>query len=242
MAMSIEKSKIFPFPLPKRKVKPTIFPRTNPLTVPAHAKQTFSSFEEAQEILKKDEKNGKIISKRNKKKDRIEEILSCEEFETREEAERAKQELEVETDFSKVLVKIVNRKMVVENKKRVKVLFLSEWERDNYIYYLKDEGFEIIEMDSKEEPKIEVFSFISIYSNYDDAYKTLELLQKYYKREGKIVFLDDGRYEVFISGIKEGKDKLYVLEVLVSKLNEKEIYELEIKNCIKGYDYEIEYS
>lgn len=56
MSIVEEKNKILPFPLPKRKVKRTIFPKPNPLTVPAHSKQTFSTFIEASGILKKEER------------------------------------------------------------------------------------------------------------------------------------------------------------------------------------------
>jgi len=239
LTKKIENDKIWPFPRIKRGVGPTIFPRRKLL--PANSSIVYSSYEEAKKVLDKQEIKGKIIKFRNTSKDLYEEILDDKYYETEEEANLVKEQLEMDEEDFQVIASVQDVCFSEKKMRSVKMFFISERERNVYIKMLEKKGYILESILLEEEPKKEEFTYSCIYEDFNSAKDALNLLENNYQSLGKITVLPSGLYEISLQAVRNSKDKLYILDAIVLKSEEKHCFEVFIERIQKGYDYVIEY-
>ncbi len=201
----------------------------------------YDSSEDAVLALELQGKQGQVLKFRNASKDLKEEILSGEEYDSLEDAMLVKEKTEVDTEEMKITVQIHPREIIRKETKNVRMLFLTEENRISYLEELKKEGYLFSEISFCEEQRVEEFSFDSCYETYEEARNTLSLLEEHYHTLGQIVLVDTHQYQVLLNASKTMDEVMYVLEAVVSSYLKRTIYELEIENIKKGYDYRIRY-
>lgn len=235
----IENDKIWPFPRIKRGTGPTIFPRRKLL--PASISEVYDTFEDAKIALDKQDLLGEVIKVRNTSKDLCDEILDPEYYENELDAIFVKETIEEDEEDFQILASVRDVSFVERKEKCIKMFFLSERERNAYMKTMEEENYIFESILLEEEPKKEMFSYSATYQDFDSAKEALTLLENNYHTLGKITVLPNGLYEIELETVKISKEKLYILDAIVSKEKEKKLYEVLIQRIEKGYDYVIQY-
>lgn len=235
----IEKDGIWPFPKIKRGAGPTIFPRRKLL--PASISEVYDTFLDAKNAIDEKKLLGEIIRVRNTNKDIKEEILDPEYYENELDAIFVKESIEEDNDDFQILANVRDISCFEKKEKTVKMFFLSDRERNSYIHKMEEDGYFLESVLLEEEAKKEEFSYSFVYDDLEEARSSLTLLENNYHTLGKIMVLPSGFYEISLKTTVTSKEKLYILDAIVSKQEEKHIYEVLIEKIEKGYDYMIQY-
>lgn len=239
LTKEIEDDKIWPFPKIKRGTGPTIFPRRKLL--PSSISEIYDTYLDAKNAFDRQDLLGEIIKVRNTSKDICEEILDPEYYENELDAIFVKETVEEDLEDAQIIANVRNISFTTKKEKSIKMFFLSDRERNAYIRTMEEEGYVFESVLLEEEAKKEIFSYSSIYEDLDSAKDALTLLENNYHTLGKIIVLPNGLYEISLQAIRNSKDKLYILDAIVSKEKEEKLYEVLIQRIEKGYDYVIQY-